>query len=49
MNRISQQLTGRIKELIDRYDSPLPEIDKQLKDLEEKVNAHLTKMGFVWN
>lgn len=49
MNRISQQLAGRIKELVDRYEMPLPAIDKQVKELEEKVNAHLTKMGFVWN
>ncbi|MCX8473805.1 MAG: type I restriction-modification system subunit M [Sediminibacterium sp.] len=49
MNRISQQLAGRIKELVDRYEIPLPAIDKQVKELEEKVNAHLTKMGFVWN
>jgi len=49
MNRISQQLAGRIKELVDRYEMPLPDIDKQVKELEEKVNAHLTKMGFVWN
>lgn len=48
MNRISQQLAGRIKELVDRYEMPLPAIDKQLKELEEKVNDHLTKMGFVW-
>jgi type I restriction enzyme M protein len=48
-NRISQQLAGRIKELVDRYEIPLPAIDKQVKELEEKVNAHLAKMGFVWN
>ncbi len=49
MNRISQQLTGRMKELVDRYEKPLPAIDKQVKELEEKVNAHLAKMGFTWN
>lgn len=48
MNRISHQLAGRIKELVDRYEMPLPAIDKQVKELEEKVNAHLTKMGFTW-
>jgi type I restriction enzyme M protein len=49
MDRISQQLIGRVKELVDRYKIPLPEIDKQVKELEEKVNAHLQKMGFTWN
>jgi type I restriction enzyme M protein len=48
MERISQRLTGRIKELIERYDSPLPSIDKEITLLEEKVSAHLHKMGFVW-
>lgn len=48
MDRISQQLTGRVKELIDRYDAPLPKLDKEVKSLEDKVNAHLKKMGFVW-
>jgi type I restriction enzyme M protein len=49
MDRISQRLTGRVKELIERYNTPLPKIDQKIKDLEEKVNAHLQKMGFVWS
>ena len=48
MDRISQQLTGRVKELIERYDIPLPSLDKEVKSLEVKVNTHLKKMGFVW-
>jgi type I restriction enzyme M protein len=48
MDRISQRLTGRVKELIERYDKPLPAIDKEVKELESKVNTHLQKMGFVW-
>jgi len=47
MERISQRLTGRIKELIERYETPLPEIDKKLEMLEIKVNSHLNKMVFV--
>lgn len=49
MERISQRLTQRLKELLDRYETPMPELDKQVKELEEKVNAHLAKMGFSWN
>lgn len=49
MQRISQRLTQRIKELADRYEKPLPLQLKELKSLEEKVNAHLTKMGFIWS
>jgi type I restriction enzyme M protein len=47
IDHISQRLTNRIKELAERYQTPLPQIDKDVKDLEEKVNAHLAKMGFV--
>lgn len=48
MERISQRLTQRIKELAERYETPLPQQNKEVADLEEKVNAHLIKMGFVW-
>ena len=49
IDHISQRLTNRIKELAERYETPLPSIDQEVKDLAEKVNAHLSKMGFVWN
>ena len=48
LDRISQRLTGRVKELMERYETPLPAIDRELAVLEAKVNAHLQKMGFVW-
>jgi type I restriction enzyme M protein len=46
MQRISQRLTQRIKELAERYETPLPQIVDEVKDWEEKVNQHLEKMGF---
>ncbi|QTA82709.1 Type I restriction enzyme EcoprrI M protein [Desulfonema limicola] len=49
MERISQRLTQRIKELAERYEIPLPQQNLIVDDLENKVNAHLQKMGFVWN
>jgi type I restriction enzyme M protein len=49
MERISQRLTQRIKELAERYETPLPLQTSEVADLEAKVNAHLEKMGFVWN
>jgi type I restriction enzyme M protein len=49
MQRISQRLTQRIKELADRYETPLPLQLDEVKTLEKKVNAHLAKMGFAWN
>ncbi len=49
MQRISQRLTRRIKELAERYESTLPTLVVEVNQWEEKINAHLTKMGFVWN
>ena len=47
MDRISQRLTGRIKELAERYASPLPILVTETVTLTGKVDAHLKKMGFV--
>jgi type I restriction enzyme M protein len=49
MERISQRLTQRVKELAERYETPLPKQTTDVTELEEKVSAHLQKMGFVWN
>lgn len=48
MERISQRLTQRIKELAERYETPMPKQTTEVAELESKVNAHLKKMGFVW-
>jgi len=48
MERISQRLTQRIKELAERYETPLPKQTSNVAELENKVIAHLQKMGFVW-
>lgn len=48
MKRISQRLTQRIKELAERYETPMPTLLTEVEALETKVNAHLNKMGFVW-
>lgn len=48
MDRLSQALTQRVKELTDRYDTPMPQMVSRLEKLESKVNQHLEKMGFVW-
>jgi type I restriction enzyme M protein len=49
MDRLSQGLTQRVKELTKRYETPLPELSKRVEDLEDKVNHHLEMMGFAWN
>ena len=49
IDHISQQLTNRVKELAERYESTLSTLDKELASIESKVIAHLNKMGFEWN
>lgn len=49
IDQISQSLTNRIKELAERYDTPLPKTNQLLAELESTVNAHMKKMGFVWS
>lgn len=46
--RISQNLTQRIKQLAERYATTLPELTVSLNEAESKVKAHLQKMGLVW-
>ncbi|NHZ64971.1 type I restriction-modification system subunit M [Massilia genomosp. 1] len=46
MDRISQTLTERVKELAERYETPLPKLVDKVADLSDKVAAHLKKMGF---
>ena len=46
MQRISQRLTQRIKELAERYKTPVSKLNNEIAELEKKVNSHLSKMGF---
>ena len=48
LDRISQALTGRIKELAERYATPLPKLTEEADSLATRVNAHLKKMGAIW-
>jgi len=48
MDRISQALTQRVKELAERYESPLPKLTNRVAELETRVNGHLERMGFAW-
>ena len=45
LDRVSQTLTGRIRQLAERYASPLPQITSEVAALETKVAGHLAKMG----
>ena len=48
MERVSQQLTGRVKLLEERYKTSLPQVVGRVADLETTVNSHLKRMGFSW-
>jgi len=49
LDRVSQALTGRIRQLAERYAAPLPEITTEVETLAARVNEHLKKMGAAWN
>jgi type I restriction enzyme M protein len=48
MDRVSQQLTQRVRQLAERYETPLPDMTERVSELEAKVNGHLERMGFSW-
>jgi type I restriction enzyme M protein len=48
MDRISQALTQRVKDLAERYESPLPDLTDKVAEMEAKVQSHLERMGFSW-
>ncbi len=47
LDRVSQALTSRIRQLAERYATPLPQMTVEVEALTTKVNEHLTKMGFA--
>ena len=47
LDRVSQALTGRVKDLADRYAAPLSTLTEEVDALSDKVDAHLRKMGFI--
>lgn len=48
MDCISQALAHRVRELAERYQTPLPRLNERVAELEAKVNQHLERMGFAW-
>lgn len=48
MDNISHRLTQRIKELADRYETPMPKLSEEVNDLTAKVENHLKQMNFKW-
>ena len=48
LDRVSQTLTSRIRQLAERYATPLPQLTGDVAALAAKVDQHLQKMGVVW-
>ena len=48
LDRVSQTLTGRIRELAERYATPLPRLTEEVETLAARVDEHLKKMGALW-
>ena len=48
VQRLTQQLAGRVKELEDRYAKPLPALEQEMEEFGAKVEAHLKKMGLAY-
>jgi len=46
LDRVSQTLTGRLKQLAERYATPMPKLMNEVEILSARVNEHLAKMGF---
>ena len=45
VQRLTQQLAGRVKELEERYVRPLPELEREVEAFGAKVEGHLKRMG----
>ena len=48
LDRVSQTLTGRIRQLAERYDTPLPKLIVELDTLASRVDEHFKQMGASW-
>ena len=42
------EVTERVKELAERYETPLPALTSLVAEREAKVNGHLERMGVSW-
>jgi type I restriction enzyme M protein len=49
IERVTQQLANRVKDLEERYAEPLPELVQTVEGLSSRVAEHLQKMGLEWN
>ncbi|MDH5938667.1 type I restriction-modification system subunit M [Vibrio splendidus] len=48
IERVTQQMANRVKQLEERYSAPLPTLTQSVDVLSEKVANHLKSMGLEW-
>jgi type I restriction enzyme M protein len=48
IERVTQRLANRVKELEERYSATLHDLTQSVAELEGKVSAHLKIMGLEW-
>ncbi|MCY9829338.1 type I restriction-modification system subunit M [Vibrio chagasii] len=48
IERVTQQMASRVKQLEERYSAPLPTLTQSVDDLSDKVAGHLKAMGLEW-
>lgn len=49
IERVTQQLANRVKDLEERYAEPLPQLVAEVERLSGEVDEHLRRMGVEWN
>jgi type I restriction enzyme M protein len=49
LDRVSQTLSGRIRQLAERYAAPLPQLAREGETAALRVAQHLRKMGAAWD
>jgi type I restriction enzyme M protein len=48
LDRVSQALNGRIRQLAERYGTPMPKLSEEMQALASLIDQHLKKMGASW-
>jgi len=48
LDRVSQALAGRVRQLTERYRAPVPDLAEEVGVLSGRVEGHLRRMGVAW-
>jgi len=48
LDRVSQTIADRVRQLAERYATPLPKLKEEVETLSARLEEHLKKMGAAW-